>query len=53
MAAETERLEADYTKHRLAELIQTGGVEGGPVLAPAHETPIPRRSDMAAEDSTA
>ena len=53
MAAEAERLEADYTKHRLAELIQSGGVEGGPVLAPAHETPIPRRSDMATEDSTA
>jgi len=47
VAAESERIETDYTKHRLAELIQSGGVEGGPVLAPAHETPIPRRGDIA------
>ena len=33
--AEVERLEADYTKHRLAELIQSGGVAGGPALPPA------------------
>ena len=33
--AESERLEAEYTKHRLAELIQSGGVDGGPVLPPA------------------
>jgi hypothetical protein len=33
--AESDRLEAEYTKHRLAELIQTGGVDGGPVLPPA------------------
>ena len=40
VAAEVERLEAEYDKHRLAQLIQTGGVEGGPALAPAHdETP--------------
>jgi Virulence factor len=32
---EAERLEADYGKHQLAELIQTGGVAGGPILAPA------------------
>jgi hypothetical protein len=32
---EAERLEADYTKHHLAELIQTGGIAGGPVLPPA------------------
>jgi hypothetical protein len=38
--AESERLEAEYDKHRLAELIQSGGVAGGPPLAPAHdETP--------------
>jgi Virulence factor len=38
--AESERLEAEYDKHRLAELIQSGGVAGGPALAPAHdETP--------------
>jgi hypothetical protein len=35
--AEVERLERDYDKHRLAELIQTGGVAGGPVFAPAHD----------------
>ena len=32
VTAEAERLEADYDKHRLAELIQSGGVAGGPVL---------------------
>jgi hypothetical protein len=35
--AEVSRLEADYDKHRLAELIQTGGVAGGAVLPPAHD----------------
>jgi hypothetical protein len=38
--AESERLEAEYDKHRLAELIQSGGVAGGEALPPAHdETP--------------
>jgi hypothetical protein len=37
VATEAERLEADYDKHRLAMLIQSGGVEGGPVLPPAHD----------------
>jgi hypothetical protein len=38
--AEVERLEAEYDKHRLAELIQSGGIANGPALAPAHdETP--------------
>ena len=32
---EAERLEAEYTKHHLAELIQSGGAAGGPVLPPA------------------
>jgi Virulence factor len=32
---EAERLETDYAKHHLAELIQTGGVAGGPILPPA------------------
>ena len=32
VAAEAERLEAEYDKHRLAELIQSGGVAGGPAL---------------------
>src|SRR6187200_1535344 len=40
VAAEAERIETEYDKHRLAQLIQTGGVEGGLTLAPAHdETP--------------
>jgi Virulence factor len=46
VALASEQIETDYTKHRLAELIQSGGVEGGPVLAPAVETPIPRRGDI-------
>ena len=37
VAAEAERLEGDYDKHRLAMLIQSGGVDGGPVFAPAHD----------------
>jgi hypothetical protein len=37
VAAEAERLETEYDKHRLAMLIQAGGVEGGPALAPAHD----------------
>jgi hypothetical protein len=47
VTAESEKFEADYTKHRLAELIQSGGVEGGPVLPPAIETPVPRTGDTA------
>jgi hypothetical protein len=40
VTAESERLEAEYDKHRLAELIQSGGIAGGPALPPAHdETP--------------
>jgi hypothetical protein len=37
VAAEAERLESDYDKHRLAMLIQSGGVDGGPVFPPAHD----------------
>ena len=37
VAAEVERIETEYDKHRLAQLIQTGGVEGGPVFPPAHD----------------
>jgi hypothetical protein len=37
VAAEVERLETEYDKHRLAQLIQTGGVEGGAVFPPAHD----------------
>jgi hypothetical protein len=35
--AEVERLETEYDKHRLAELIQAGGIAGGAALAPAHD----------------
>ena len=38
--AEAERLEEEYTKHHLAELIQTGGVAGGEVLPPATTSEI-------------
>jgi hypothetical protein len=38
--AEVARLEAEYDRHRLAELIQSGGVAGGAALPPASdETP--------------
>lgn len=41
--AESARLEAEYTKHRLAELIMSGGVDGGPAFPPAlDETPSRR-----------
>ena len=40
VTAEVDRLETAYDKHKLAALIQSGGIEGGPPLAPAHdETP--------------
>lgn len=36
----SERLESEFTKHRLAELIVSGGIEGGAPLLPAtDETP--------------
>ena len=48
VTAESERLEAEYDKHRLAELIQSGGVADGPALPPAHdETPRPRSNGRA------
>jgi hypothetical protein len=37
VSAEIERLEATYDKHHLAELIQSGGVEGGSALPPASD----------------
>ncbi len=38
--AESDRLEAEFTRHRLAELIMSGGVAGGSALPPAtDETP--------------
>jgi hypothetical protein len=52
--AEVERLEAEYDKHRLAELIQSGGVANGPALAPAHdETPGARNGRTAASAAAA
>ena len=46
----SERLEAEYDKHRLAELIQTGGVAGGPAFPPAHdETPTGAATATAAD----
>ena len=51
VAAEVERIETEYDKHRLAQLIQSGGLDGGPALAPAHdETPgksVPEESSPA------
>lgn len=48
--AEVERLEAAYDRHRLAELIQSGGIAGGPALPPAHDSPdgVPPAADAAA-----
>ena len=52
--AEVERLEAEYDKHRLAELIQSGGIANGPALAPAHdETPGARNAGAAAKAAAA
>jgi hypothetical protein len=46
VSAEAERLETAYDRHRLAELIQAGGLDGGPVLPPAHDSPdAPEASD--------
>ena len=53
--AEVERLESTYDRHRLAELIQSGGLADGPPLAPAHdETPGARNGgSRAAPGATA
>jgi hypothetical protein len=52
--AEVERLETEYDKHRLAELIQSGGVADGPALSPAHdETPRGARDGTAADSALA
>jgi hypothetical protein len=53
--AEVERLEAEFDRHRLAELIQSGGVAGGPARPPAHdETPKGARDgDGSAGDGSA
>ncbi len=48
--AEVERLEGAYDRHRLAELIQSGGLADGPPLAPAHdETPGARNASKTAK----
>jgi hypothetical protein len=49
--AEVERLETTYDKHRLATLIQSGGVDGGPALAPAHDETPKRATDADAGSS--
>jgi hypothetical protein len=51
--AEVERLERDYDKHRLAELIQTGGVAGGPIFPPAHDETQRGGRDAGAASSAA
>ena len=52
VAAEVERLETEYDKHRLATLIQSGGVEGGPALPPAHDETPGKAADAAARAAT-
>ena len=52
VTAEVDRLETDYDKHRLAALIQSGGVAGGPALAPAHDE-TPKRANGDATDGSA
>ena len=44
VTAEVERLETAYDKHHLAELIQSGGVAGGPTLPPASDETAGRRT---------
>ena len=52
--AEVKRLEVEYDKHRLAELIQSGGIANGPALAPAHdETPGARNGKKTATTAAA
>ena len=45
VASEVQKLETEYDRHRLAELIQSGGVEGGPALPPAHDETSGRSRD--------
>jgi hypothetical protein len=51
--AEVERLEAEYDKHRLAELIQSGGVADGPALPPAYDETARGAREAATADSAA
>jgi hypothetical protein len=48
VSAESQRLEAENDKHRLAELIQSGGIAGGPALPPAHDETAKGAQDGAA-----
>jgi len=52
VTAEVDRLETAYDKHKLAALIQSGGIEGGPPLAPAHDE-TPKRANGNATDESA
>jgi len=53
VTAEVDRLETAYDKHKLAALIQSGGIEGGPPLAPAHdETPKRANGNATNGDAT-
>jgi cvfA/B/C family virulence factor len=52
VTAEVDRLETTYDKHKLAELIQSGGIEGGPALAPAHDE-TPKRASGNGPDEAA
>ena len=52
VTAEVDRHEIAYDKHKLAALIQSGGVEGGPPLAPAHDE-TPKRANGNATDGNA
>ncbi|HSL34247.1 MAG TPA: virulence factor [Candidatus Limnocylindrales bacterium] len=52
VTAEVERLEAEYDRHRLAELIQSGGIAGGPALPPAHDE-TPRRGSAGGAEGAA
>ena len=45
VAAEVTRLETEYDKHRLAQLIQSGGLDGGPALPPAHDETLGKKVD--------
>ena len=50
VATEVARIEGEYDKHRLALLIQSGGLADGPPFPPAHdETPGRAHGDATSE----
>ena len=53
VAAEVERIETEFDKHRLALLITSGGVEGGPAFAPAHDETPGKAADLESSADTA